>query len=106
MEYDVQQQPVFVDSTSVTNLLSGVLSGALELVCSYLVTLVPYSIFAQLKYEALATLETLNTSDSEDSFAEVFLKDQRSLPTRFDSILRFVFLFLPKLDSALSPFTA
>lgn len=98
MEYDVQQQPVFVDSTSVANILSGLLGGALELVCSNLVTLVPYSIFAQLRYEALATLETLNASDSEDSFAEVFLKDQRSLPTRFDSILRFAFPFLPKLD--------
>jgi U3 small nucleolar RNA-associated protein 22 len=31
-EYDVQQQPVFVDSTSLVNLLSGVPRGALELV--------------------------------------------------------------------------
>ncbi|KAJ3576829.1 hypothetical protein NP233_g152 [Leucocoprinus birnbaumii] len=72
-DYDVQKQPVFVDSTSLVNLLSGVPRGALEL----------------LRYEALHTLETLNqTTISGDSFTEVFLKDQRNLPTRFDSILR------------------
>ncbi|KAF9447462.1 pre-rRNA processing protein Utp22 [Macrolepiota fuliginosa MF-IS2] len=72
-EYDVQQQPVFVDSTSLTNLLSGVPRGSLEL----------------LRDEAFKTLESLNrTTISGDSFTEVFLKEHRNLPTRFDSILR------------------
>lgn len=53
---------------------------------------------AQLRYEALHTLETLNqTTISGDSFTEVFLKDQRNLPTRFDSILRFVILPLSEI---------
>ncbi|KXN85109.1 U3 small nucleolar RNA-associated protein 22 [Leucoagaricus sp. SymC.cos] len=72
-EYDVQRQPVFVDSASPINLLSGVPHGALEL----------------LRHEAQHTLESLNqTTISGDSFTEVFLKDHRNLPTRFDSILR------------------
>ncbi|EKM77700.1 hypothetical protein AGABI1DRAFT_61282 [Agaricus bisporus var. burnettii JB137-S8] len=72
-EYNSQEQPTFVDSTSLVNLLSGVPRGSLEL----------------LRYEALDTLETLNqTTISSESFNKVFLKDHRNLATRFDSILR------------------
>ena len=45
----------------------------------------------QLRYDAQKTLETLDhTPISHDPFTEVFLKEQRNLPTRFDTILRFV----------------
>lgn len=48
---------------------------------------------SQLKHDAKKTLELLDKSGTSwDPFSEVFLKEQRDLPTRFDTIIRFVLL--------------
>jgi U3 small nucleolar RNA-associated protein 22 len=46
----------------------------------------------QLKHDAKKTLEYLDDkiSVSRDPFTEVFLKEQRDLPARFDTVIRFV----------------
>ena len=48
---------------------------------------------SQLKHDAKKTLELLDKSGTSwDPFSEVFLKEQRDLPARFDTIIRFVLL--------------
>ncbi|PPQ69881.1 hypothetical protein CVT25_005586 [Psilocybe cyanescens] len=72
-EYKEHTGAVFVDSSSLTNLLARVPLGSLEL----------------LRYDASKALESLNqTTFSGDPFNGVFLKDNRDLSTRFDVILR------------------
>ncbi|KAF8996020.1 Nrap protein [Cyathus striatus] len=72
-EYANAHEAVFVDSSLLVNLLAGVPLGSVEL----------------LKYDAQKTLETLNqTILSGDPFPDVFLTEQRDLPTRFDTVLR------------------
>ncbi|KAF8908204.1 Nrap protein [Gymnopilus junonius] len=72
-EYTQYPGPVFVDSSSLSNVLASVTLGSLEL----------------LRYDAAKTLEALNqTSFSGDPFSGVFLKDCRDLMTRFDVVLR------------------
>ncbi|RDB30862.1 Nucleolar protein 6 [Hypsizygus marmoreus] len=72
-EYREHHDVVFVDSSSLVNLLAGVPLGSLEL----------------LRHDARKTLETLDqTSISGDPFTDVFLTDHRDLPTRFDTVLR------------------
>ncbi|TFK31610.1 Nrap protein [Crucibulum laeve] len=72
-EYREGHAAVLVDSVSLVNLLAGVPLGSLEM----------------LRYDAIQTTETLNsTSISGDPFTEVFLKEHRDLPTRFDTVLR------------------
>ena len=52
----------------------------------------------QLRYDAAKTLQSLNhTASSGDPFTGVFLKDSRDLVTRFDVILRFVYVCLLNL---------
>ncbi|TBU24395.1 Nrap protein [Dichomitus squalens] len=66
-------EAVFVDSTSSVNLLAGVPLSSLDL----------------LRYDAQATLETLDRSGiSEDPFHTVFLQDHRDMFSRFDIVLR------------------
>ncbi|KAL6304485.1 Nrap protein [Sparassis latifolia] len=66
-------EAVFVDSSSMVNLLAGV----------------PLCSLDMLKYDAQLTLEILESSTmSDDPFQSVFLKEQRALSTRFDVITR------------------
>ncbi|KAI0916701.1 hypothetical protein AcV5_003115 [Taiwanofungus camphoratus] len=66
-------EAVFVDSSSLVNLLAGVPLCSLEM----------------LKYDAQLTLDLLDSSSiSDDPFHSVFLKEQRDTPTRFDIIAR------------------
>ncbi|KIY51281.1 Nrap protein [Fistulina hepatica ATCC 64428] len=72
-EYEEAFSATFVESSSLVNLLADVPLGSLDL----------------LRYDAQVTLESLNkTSSPEDQFAEAFLKDQRDLASRFDTVLR------------------
>ncbi|KAH7922733.1 Nrap protein [Leucogyrophana mollusca] len=72
-EYAAHHPAVFVDPTSTVNLLAGV----------------PLSSLESLMHDARKTLEQLNgSSANEDVFAEVFLKDQCHLSTRFDAVIR------------------
>ncbi|KAK7471072.1 U3 snoRNP protein [Stygiomarasmius scandens] len=71
-EYQSNHEAVFVDSSSIINLLAGVPIGSLKM----------------LSRDARRTLETLNsTSFAGDPFDEVFLKDHRDLQTRFDAVI-------------------
>ncbi|CAK5268603.1 unnamed protein product [Mycena citricolor] len=72
-EYEAHHETVFVESTSLVNMLAGVPLGSLQL----------------LQIDAQSTLERLNmTSTAGDPFPEIFLKDHRDLPSRFDALLR------------------
>ncbi|KAJ7352492.1 Nrap protein [Mycena albidolilacea] len=72
-EYQASSEAVFVDSSSTLNVLSGVPIGSLQL----------------LQHDAKKTLEKLNVASiGSDPFADVFLKDQRDLSTRFDTVIR------------------
>ncbi|PFH49460.1 hypothetical protein AMATHDRAFT_178762 [Amanita thiersii Skay4041] len=71
--YRAHHQSVLVDSASLINLLAGVPRGSLEL----------------LRQDALWTLKLLDDpTRAGDPFTEVFLKEHREVPTRFDTILR------------------
>ncbi|KAJ7746600.1 Nrap protein [Mycena metata] len=72
-EYQAHHEAVLVDSSSTLNVLAGVPLGSLQL----------------LQNDARKTLEKLNTeSIGSDLFADVFLKEQRDLSTRFDTVIR------------------
>ncbi|KDQ55434.1 hypothetical protein JAAARDRAFT_692207 [Jaapia argillacea MUCL 33604] len=72
-EYKANHEAVFVDSSSYVNLLAGVPLSSLDL----------------LKYDALVTLNLLNSGlPSIDPYDEVFLKDHRTVHTRFDAVIR------------------
>ncbi|KAL0952389.1 hypothetical protein HGRIS_006665 [Hohenbuehelia grisea] len=72
-EYKAHHAAVLVDTTSLVNLLADVPLGSVEL----------------LRHDARRTLEILDHSPiSVDPFTDVFLKEQRDLFTRFDTILR------------------
>ncbi|KAJ7086043.1 Nrap protein [Mycena belliarum] len=72
-EYKDHHQAVFVESSSTVNLLAGIPLGSLQL----------------LQHDARKTLEKLNGANvGSDPFVDVFLKEQRDLPTRFDTIIR------------------
>ncbi|KAJ7914876.1 Nrap protein-domain-containing protein [Mycena leptocephala] len=72
-EYQAHHEAVLVDSSSTLNVLSGVPLGSLQL----------------LQHDARKTLEKLNgASTGGDLFADVFLKEQRDLSTRFDTVIR------------------
>ncbi|KAJ6612257.1 Nrap protein [Mycena sp. CBHHK59/15] len=72
-EYQTHHQAVFVDASSTVNMLSGVPLGSLHL----------------LQNDAQKTLERLNNAPiGIDPFTDVFLKDQRDLLTRFDTVVR------------------
>ncbi|KAI0030094.1 Nrap protein [Vararia minispora EC-137] len=72
-DYAEYAGPVFVDSTSSANLLSGM----------------PRSSLGMLRHDARVTLDILNSTDlTNDPFHEIFLKDHRSLATRFDAVIR------------------
>ncbi|KAJ7454829.1 Nrap protein [Mycena latifolia] len=72
-EYQAHHQAVFVESSSTVNMLAGVPLGSLQL----------------LQHDARKTLEKLNgASAGSDPFVDVFLKEQRDLATRFDTVIR------------------
>ncbi|KAJ7220018.1 Nrap protein [Mycena pura] len=72
-EYQACHEAVLVDSSSTLNVLARVPLGSLQM----------------LQHDARKTLEMLNsTPTGSDLFAEVFLKDQRDLPSRFDIVMR------------------
>ncbi|KAF8634052.1 hypothetical protein AX17_004316 [Amanita inopinata Kibby_2008] len=72
-EYRAHHHGVFVDSASLINFFAGVPRGSLEL----------------LSLDAWRTLQMLDvTKLSGDPFSEVFLKEHRDLPTRYDVVLR------------------
>ncbi|TFK47385.1 Nrap protein [Heliocybe sulcata] len=71
-EYRQGHEATFVDSSSPVNLLAGV----------------PLSSLEMLKHDAQLTLGVLNDSTAtSDAFSETFLKDQRSVPSRFDAFV-------------------
>ncbi|KZT25574.1 Nrap protein [Neolentinus lepideus HHB14362 ss-1] len=71
-EYRGQHEAVFVDSSSLVNLLAGV----------------PLSSLDMLKHDAQLTLDLLNNSTAtSDTFSETLLKDQRGIPSRFDAFI-------------------
>ncbi|TFK71882.1 Nrap protein [Pluteus cervinus] len=81
-ELQQHHKAICVDSTSRVNVLLDVPLGCLQL----------------LRYEAQKTLEVLDQPFlSGDSFAEVFLKERRDLPSQFDALLR-IDLSSAKLD--------
>ncbi|KAJ7178760.1 Nrap protein [Mycena crocata] len=72
-EYREHHEAVFVDSSSTLNMLSSIPLGSLQL----------------LQNDARMTLEKLNGAPiGSDPFADVFLREQRDLSTRFDTIIR------------------
>ncbi|KAJ7183097.1 Nrap protein [Mycena filopes] len=72
-EYQTHHDAVMVDSSSTLNILAGVPLGSLQL----------------LQNDARKTLERLNDeANGSDLFADVFLKEQRDLSTRFDAVIR------------------
>ncbi|KAJ7721723.1 Nrap protein [Mycena maculata] len=72
-EYQAHHEVVCVDSSSTVNMLAGVPLGSLHL----------------LQNDARKTLEKLNGAPiGTDPFADVFLKEQRDLSTRFDTVIR------------------
>ncbi|KAJ7510322.1 Nrap protein [Mycena galericulata] len=72
-EYQANHEAVFVDASSTVNMLWGVPIGSLQL----------------LQNDARKTLEKLNGAPvGSDPFADVFLKEQRDLSTRFDTVIR------------------
>ncbi|KAJ6460366.1 Nrap protein [Mycena vitilis] len=72
-EYQAHHAAVLVDSSSTYNVLSGVPLGSLQL----------------LQNDARKTLDKLNSAfTGSDPFADVFLKEQRDLSTRFDTVIR------------------
>ncbi|KAI0067104.1 Nrap protein [Artomyces pyxidatus] len=72
-EYAAHHAATFVDCTSTVNLLAGIPETSLEM----------------LRHDARNTLENLNGSSvSDDPFPDVFLKEHRDLPTRFDAVIR------------------
>ncbi|EPQ51620.1 Nrap protein [Gloeophyllum trabeum ATCC 11539] len=82
-EYKSSHDAVFVDSVSLVNLLAGV----------------PLSSLDMLKHDAQLTLDILgNSAAVNDAFNETFLKDQRSVPSRFDAFIS-VDIASAKLDN-------
>ncbi|KAJ6570241.1 Nrap protein [Mycena vulgaris] len=72
-EYQTHHQAVFVEPSSTVNMLAGVPLGSLQL----------------LQNDARKTLEKLNGAPvGSDPFVDVFLKEQRDLSTRFDTVIR------------------
>ncbi|KAF8528430.1 Nrap protein [Hysterangium stoloniferum] len=70
-EWTSLQEPVFVDSTGIVNMLAGVPQTSLEL----------------LRHDAASTLHLLN-KEEEDTFRAIFLTDSREPTARFDAVLR------------------
>ncbi|EIN13041.1 Nrap protein [Punctularia strigosozonata HHB-11173 SS5] len=72
-EYSAHHDAVFVDSSSLVNLLAGTPLGSLDL----------------LRHDAKITLDRIDSSSAtDDPFPDVFLHDHRSLQTRFDTVIR------------------
>lgn len=91
-DYTTHHEAVFVDATSTVNLLAGISLTSLDTVSIILVLelcRMELIIYSQLKFDAKKTLELLDQSSIiRDPFTEVFLKEQRDLPTRFDTVIR------------------
>jgi U3 small nucleolar RNA-associated protein 22 len=88
----IHHEAAFIDGTSTVNVLAGLPVSSLEMVnpfylCEQGMSLTRLS--TQLRHDAKVTLEALDYSSIQnDPFPDVFLKDQRDLPARFDVFVR------------------
>jgi U3 small nucleolar RNA-associated protein 22 len=83
-----------VDNSSAINLLAAVPLSSLEMVSALLtLTFKIHNVANQLRHDAQKSLEILDQS-VRDPFTELFLKEQRNLCSRFDTVIRSVSLRL------------